>query len=111
MQGDLFQSDIQISWARITKDFYKSEPWLRLRYLTIRRYGGKCQCCGQRPTYWNPLNVDHIKPVSRFPWLRLDPENLQVLCSECNIGKSNIDCTDWREYEQGTDIIESEEPP
>ena len=40
--------------------------------------------------------VDHIKPRSRFPGLELDPDNLQILCSDCNMGKSNDDCTDFR---------------
>lgn len=82
--------------------FYGSEAWLRLRYLTIRRYGGRCQCCGQRPTPYNPIHVDHVKPRSRFPWLSLCPDNLQVLCRDCNIGKSNIDCTDWRNCDATT---------
>lgn len=40
--------------------------------------------------------VDHIKPASRFPDLALDLENLQVLCNDCNMGKSNDDYTDFR---------------
>jgi 5-methylcytosine-specific restriction endonuclease McrA len=81
------------------QNFYRSEPWLRLRYLAIQQYGGKCQCCGQRPAPDNPLQVDHIRPRSLFPHLALDPDNLQVLCRDCNVGKSNIDCTDWRAYD------------
>jgi 5-methylcytosine-specific restriction endonuclease McrA len=29
--------------------------------------------------------------------LALEITNLQVLCADCNIGKSNTDETDWRE--------------
>jgi X-X-X-Leu-X-X-Gly heptad repeat protein len=42
------------------------------------------------------LHVDHIKPRSLYPARALDPENLQVLCRDCNLGKSNKDATDWR---------------
>jgi 5-methylcytosine-specific restriction endonuclease McrA len=81
----------------ITRSFYKSREWLTLRYLTLAKYGGKCQCCGTRPAYRHQVHVDHIKPISKFPHLALDEDNLQVLCSECNLGKSNIDYTDWRQ--------------
>jgi 5-methylcytosine-specific restriction endonuclease McrA len=40
--------------------------------------------------------VDHIRPLRKHWHLRLDPANLQVLCSDCNMGKSNSDVTDWR---------------
>jgi hypothetical protein len=53
-------------------------------------------CCGARPTEANPLHVDHIKPRSKFPHLALSLSNLQVLCRQCNLGKSNTDDTDWR---------------
>ena len=42
------------------------------------------------------LHVDHIKPRSKYPELALDPNNLQVLCKDCNLGKSNLYNTDWR---------------
>lgn len=42
------------------------------------------------------MHVDHIKPVCTHPELCLDPENLQVLCDDCNLGKGSSDCTDWR---------------
>jgi 5-methylcytosine-specific restriction endonuclease McrA len=66
------------------------------RYQAIMIHGGVCQCCGRRPTPDNPLHVDHIKPRSKFPELALDTDNLQSLCRKCNIGKSNLDCSDWR---------------
>ena len=40
--------------------------------------------------------VDHIKPRSRYPALELTLTNLQVLCNDCNMGKSNDDETDFR---------------
>ena len=77
--------------------FYVSEAWLRLRYEALRRNGGHCECCGVRPSPGLSLHVDHIKPRSKFPGLELERSNLQVLCSDCNIGKGARDSTDWRE--------------
>jgi 5-methylcytosine-specific restriction endonuclease McrA len=77
-------------------DFYDTDEWRRVRYTALKKNNGCCQCCGRRPTHNNPLHVDHIKPRSLFPVLALAPANLQVLCADCNKGKSNIDQTDWR---------------
>jgi 5-methylcytosine-specific restriction endonuclease McrA len=80
------------------EDFYASREWLRVRYKALQmhfiRYGHTCLCCKQK---FVPLHVDHIKPRSKYPELALDLANLQVLCADCNIGKSNIDETDFRE--------------
>lgn len=42
------------------------------------------------------MNVDHIRPRSRFPELALTESNLQVLCETCNHGKGNWSERDWR---------------
>lgn len=76
-------------------NFYSSLAWKKLRYATITKYGATCQCCGANGP-GTKIRVDHIKPVSKFWHLRLDPNNLQVLCEDCNWGKLNIDQTDWR---------------
>jgi len=73
-------------------DFYESQEWKRVRYLALKKNNGRCECCGST----GPLQVDHIKPRSLHPALELDLNNLQVLCADCNQGKSNIDDTDWR---------------
>jgi len=83
------------AWCR-SGTFYVSDEWRRVRYEALRRHGGKCQCCGARPTLELPLHVDHIKPRSRFPELALSVDNLQVLCKDCNFGKGASDMTDWR---------------
>lgn len=76
--------------------FYLSDQWIKLRYRTLMARGNHCECCGDRWSIGNPIQVDHIKPRSKFPDLALEPTNLQVLCRNCNIGKSNTDLTDWR---------------
>lgn len=76
--------------------FYESREWLAIRYEALRKSAGHCACCGARASQDNPLHVDHIKPRSKFPQLALSLNNLQVLCKRCNLGKSNVDDTDWR---------------
>jgi len=83
-------------------DFYASWEWKKARYSALKTHGRKCLCCGWQPgdTLAGHLVVDHIKPRSKFPELALDPDNLQVLCNDCNMGKSNDNFDDWREMEE-----------
>jgi len=75
---------------------YKSEEWRSLRYEVLKEQGGVCQLCGRSKKHGVVLHVDHIKPLSKNWELRLTKSNLQVLCEDCNLGKSNKDCIDWR---------------
>jgi hypothetical protein len=77
-------------------DFYNSREWLSVRYEALKKGSGRCAACGCRPTENNPIHVDHIKPRSKFPHLSLVASNLQLLCKNCNLGKSNTDSKDWR---------------
>ena len=86
--------------ADVTTDaFLSSYEWRRVRLVALKKYGAKCQCCGATPDSGAVMNVDHIKPRRIYPELALDPDNLQVLCHECNHGKGNWDMTDWRKKE------------
>jgi len=76
--------------------FYDSREWRTLRYAALKQYGHKCLCCGKTPNDGAVLHVDHIKPRSKFPSLELDINNLQILCKDCNLGKSNKDAIDYR---------------
>jgi hypothetical protein len=66
------------------------QPNLRLRFLVMRRDNFTCQYCGKSPaTHPNiELQVDHIVPWSDGGETKID--NLQTLCAECNVGKSNL---------------------
>ena len=86
----------QKAWQRKRHDFYDSSEWRELRYKALKQCGAACQCCGRPRGNGVVLHVDHIKPRSKFPHLELLLENLQVLCEDCNLGKSNKDSTDWR---------------
>ena len=63
----------------------------RMRFLVMRRDNFKCKSCGRSPA-GDPgiiLHVDHIKAWANGGETIL--ENLQTLCSVCNIGKSNTE--------------------
>ena len=60
-----------------------------LRYKVLKRDHFKCCACGASPAK-DPsveLHVDHIIPWSKGGETEL--ENLQTLCSKCNLGKSD----------------------
>ena len=64
---------------------------LRLRYEVFCRDNFKCCICGNSPAKdpATKLHVDHIMPWSKGGETVM--ENLQTLCSKCNLGKSNLE--------------------
>jgi hypothetical protein len=72
------------------------KKWFELRYEVLKESDGKCSLCGVSAKDGAKLQVDHIKPKSKYPELQYEKSNLQVLCGACNAGKSNKDETDWR---------------
>lgn len=79
------------------KSFYLSKAWLQLRYAALHKFGRRCMACGATD---GKMHVDHIKPRSIYPHLELEPDNVQILCEACNVGKSNLFETDWRQKEE-----------
>lgn len=78
------------------RSFYASWAWKALRYRILKERGRRCECCNATAADGVKICVDHIKPLRRFWHLRLDPENTQILCDDCNRGKSNKHTDDWR---------------
>jgi hypothetical protein len=66
------------------------QPSLRLRFRVMRRDRFCCRHCGRSPssTPSLELHVDHIVAWSKCGETVL--ENLQTLCDDCNLGKSNL---------------------
>lgn len=62
----------------------------RLRFIVMKRDNFKCQKCGRSPST-DPtviLHIDHKKPYSKDGETVM--ENLETLCSVCNLGKSDL---------------------
>ena len=64
---------------------------LSVRLKVLNRDNFRCVFCGKSPTtdFGTKLHLDHIKPFSKSG--KSTFENLQTLCEECNLGKSNIE--------------------
>ena len=68
----------------------KRDVNLRLRFKVLQRDNFKCCMCGAAPAK-DPaveLHIDHIIPWSKGGETTID--NLQTLCSKCNLGKSDL---------------------
>ena len=65
-----------------------------IRYMVLannaKSNNGKCRCelCGRTKDDGVIFHVDHIRPIAKGG--KTEPQNLQVLCSECNLGKNVI---------------------
>lgn len=63
----------------------------RLRFRIMKRDNFKCRKCGRSPAT-DPtviLHVDHIQPWSKGG--KTSEDNLETLCSICNLGKGNTE--------------------
>ncbi len=68
-------------------------PSWRLVFLVYRKNNFSCVACGRSPVTHpgTVLHVDHINPWSKGGETTMD--NLQTLCSHCNLGKSDLSMT------------------
>lgn len=84
-------------YKHLGASFYDSSAWRALRFDVLKESNGCCCLCGRsHRAHGVEIHVDHIKPKSLYPELALTKSNLQCLCKDCNLGKSNRDDTDWR---------------
>ena len=62
----------------------------RMRYAVLERDNFRCVACGKSPKTDESviLHIDHILPKSKGGLSVIT--NLQTLCRDCNLGKSNI---------------------
>lgn len=63
----------------VWKKFARSKDWSKVRkaFLAEHKY---CAACGTDKN----LQVHHLKPFSKYPWLELVPANLITLCGKCH---------------------------
>lgn len=75
------------------KHFYQSKEWSKLKqgyylkcYREDRFYCQQCGCTNEKM-----MRVDHVRSV-RYNWdLRLDKNNIQILCFKCNREKKSTE--------------------
>lgn len=79
------QHEIKVQRRKTVRDID-----LRLRFKVMHRDNFKCCKCGASPAKGPSveLHVDHIIPWSKGGETVI--ENLQTLCSKCNLGKSDL---------------------
>ena len=66
----------EINWG-----IRRTHKYLEWRKEVLKRDDHTCIWCGAKEN----LHVDHIKPFSKFPELRLDLNNGRVLCKSCHL--------------------------
>lgn len=71
----------------INAKYERSKMTKALREKIKKRDNYTCQCCGKYMPDEVGLHIDHIIPVSKGG--KTEEDNLQVLCSKCNLRKSN----------------------
>lgn len=75
-------------WCGFDPPEFKRKPIKpSVRFQILKRDDYRCQMCGATAKDGATLEIDHITPVSKGGGN--DPDNLQVLCRDCNAGKSD----------------------
>ena len=103
---DICDSKIEKFLARVKKESGGHTGWGLKRYNALKQSRGKCELCGI-PKELRDLDADHIVPKSlankrgeviiEGELVDVDSEkNIQILCSQCNRAKGNLDDTDFR---------------
>lgn len=77
-------------YHHVNKSFYNSDPWKSLSAFVYERENGHCQRCGKF-VFGRRAHRHHIKPVKDYPDLKLEPNNIRLLCPECHIIEENED--------------------
>jgi hypothetical protein len=88
-ENTILKENIKNDGNKEIKNESKREIPLGLRFQILKKDNYKCAICGRSPatTVGIELHIDHIIPFSKGGKTKSD--NLQTLCNECNIGKSN----------------------
>lgn len=88
--GTSLMSNTHIGSNDDVKHKTSREPSSRLKVQVLMRDGNRCKLCGvECNDGLHNIHFDHIIPWSKGGETTLD--NLQVLCSDCNLAKGNID--------------------
>jgi 5-methylcytosine-specific restriction enzyme A len=70
------------------KQFYNSKPWKYVRSEVYQRELGYCQRC-KKFVFGRQAHVHHIIEIKKDPTLKLEPNNLMLLCPQCHTLEEN----------------------
>lgn len=66
------------------KSLYNSAVWKRLTSFVYEDREGKCERCGKF-VFGKDAHNHHIIPVREAPHLKLNPDNIKLLCGKCHV--------------------------
>lgn len=70
------------------KSFYRTQAWKDLADFVYEREGGHCQRCG-RFIFGRQAHRHHVIPIKDNDLLKLDPNNIRLLCPQCHMIEEN----------------------
>jgi 5-methylcytosine-specific restriction enzyme A len=70
------------------KQLYNSKEWKAIRQFVYEREKGCCQRCGKF-VFGKQAQVHHKVPVKADASLKLEPDNLKLLCPKCHSIEEN----------------------
>ncbi|MCM3411473.1 HNH endonuclease [Metabacillus litoralis] len=71
------------------KSFYNSKEWKHVRSMVYERERGYCQRC-RKFVFGKQAQVHHVVPVKKNPSLKLELNNLKLLCPVCHSIEENM---------------------
>lgn len=76
---------IDYNTYKVRKSFYNSKSWQEVRAYVLHRDNYECVWCKEEGRVTtDDLEIDHIKELQDRPDLRLEVDNLRVLCKVCH---------------------------
>ena len=68
------------------RDSIGGQSWKEAQFLKLKRV---CPSCRNSFSSISDFDIDHKKPLSKFPELAIEIHNLQILCRQCNASKGD----------------------
>lgn len=70
------------------KPFYRTQAWIDVADFVYERENGHCQRCG-RFVFGRQAHRHHVIPIKKNDMLKLDPNNIRLLCPQCHVIEEN----------------------
>lgn len=100
------KKDISKGYTQSSRDgFYNSKEWLSLRSEKLK-LNPLCEECEVKGKLIPATVVNHIQPVTQFPDLKLNIDNLESLCRKCHDRRTRLDNSKYNRLnlKQGRDL-------